>query len=217
MGYKRALKALIQKLSLGKVYFDTSMPGKMLLSFDDTLGCDPEQLVKTLHRHNVKATFFLTGSYIENNMDVVKMAAEHGHCIANHTYGHDRCTGLSLWTQFKSLKRTQKLIEEVVGDSSRVFRPPYGDISLPFTMLCLLCGYRIVMWSLGGNEFGSGTGSAEDVIRNITSALSPAGNDILLLHPESEKSHRAALDIVENGLIGGSRFISIKELLDSVG
>lgn len=213
MGYKQAVKPLIQKLSLGKIFFNTSMPGKVLLSFDDSIGCDPVRLIKTLHKNNVKATFFLTGSYIESNKDVVKMAATHGHCIANHSYNHDSFTGFQILKQFKSLLRTQRLIHDVVGDTARIFRPPYGDISMIFCLLCILSGFRIIMWSVGGNEFDSSTRTAEDVISNITSCLSPEGNDILLLHPEMENSHQAALSIVENNLLKSSQFLSIDELL----
>lgn len=62
---------------------------RVFLTFDD----GPSQTVTpvildTLKRENVKATFFLLGSRVELNPDIVKREYEEGHYLASHGYSH---------------------------------------------------------------------------------------------------------------------------------
>ena len=59
------------------------------MTFDD----GPSQTVTpvildTLKKENVKVTFFLLGSRVELNPDIVKREYEEGHYIANHGYAN---------------------------------------------------------------------------------------------------------------------------------
>lgn len=60
------------------------------LTFDDgpTKNITP-QILDTLRRYNVKATFFEVGSLIEANPDMARRVYEEGHLIANHSNGHN--------------------------------------------------------------------------------------------------------------------------------
>lgn len=47
-----------------------------------------ETILNLLNRYDVKATFFITAVFAQNNEDVIKRMAEQGHEIASHTYYH---------------------------------------------------------------------------------------------------------------------------------
>ena len=42
-------------------------------------------ILDTLKKHNVSATFFVVGTYIESDPELVKRMAEEGHIVGNHT------------------------------------------------------------------------------------------------------------------------------------
>ena len=56
------------------------------LTFDD--GPDPvrtPELLEVLARHDVKATFFLTGKQVAANPELVRRIVAEGHVVGNHT------------------------------------------------------------------------------------------------------------------------------------
>ena len=60
------------------------------LTFDDgpTTNITP-QILDTLRRYNIKATFFEVGSLIKANPDMARRVYEEGHLIANHSQNHE--------------------------------------------------------------------------------------------------------------------------------
>ena len=90
--YTYDAKKVQEKLSK----YDYSNNGKKIvfLTFDDgTSKTNTPEVLRILDENNIKATFFLTGSNIENGgetaRELVKQEFESGHAIANHSYSHD--------------------------------------------------------------------------------------------------------------------------------
>ena len=60
------------------------------LTFDD--GPDPlvtPQVLQLLLKHQVTATFFVTGKKAAKHPELIKEILRHGHSIGNHSYIHD--------------------------------------------------------------------------------------------------------------------------------
>ena len=97
-------------------------------------------LFRSLDENNVKATFFLTGSNIENGgetaKELIRQEFNSGHAIANHSYSHD-CKKLypGRYLDMDAFKedfdKNDKLLKSVLGDnfSTRVIRCPGGYMS----------------------------------------------------------------------------------------
>ena len=90
--YTYDAKKVAQKLAK----YDYSNDGKkvVFLTFDDgTSKTNTPEVLRILDENNVKATFFLTGSNIENGgetaKELIKEEFNRGHAIANHGYSHD--------------------------------------------------------------------------------------------------------------------------------
>ena len=56
---------------------------------------DTRKLLKILADHNVHATFFMTGGWVEKYPDDVKAIAEGGHDLGNHSENHKEMSKLS--------------------------------------------------------------------------------------------------------------------------
>lgn len=123
--------------------YDYSNDGKkvVFLTFDDgTSKTNTPEVLRILDENNVKATFFLTGSNIENGGEIarelVKKEFNGGHAIANHSYSHDThklYPGRYLdMDAFKAdFEKNDKLLKSILGDnfSTRVIRCPGGYMS----------------------------------------------------------------------------------------
>ena len=59
------------------------------LTFDDGPCKLTMQLLDTLDKYNVKATFFTVGYFVDRYPEIIREAASRGHLIACHTYSHD--------------------------------------------------------------------------------------------------------------------------------
>lgn len=105
-------------------------PGTVALTFDD--GPSKEYTVKilaVLKKYNVKATFFVVGDYVKEHPDILKMVANAGHAIANHTTTHPFLTHLNNTQINYEIENTQNLIQKDTGKKAVCLRYPYGDFN----------------------------------------------------------------------------------------
>lgn len=52
-------------------------------------------ILDTLKSKNVKVVFFVSGSYIDNNPNIIKRMVNEGHIVANHTVTHPTLPNLA--------------------------------------------------------------------------------------------------------------------------
>jgi peptidoglycan-N-acetylglucosamine deacetylase len=100
------------------------------LTFDD--GPDPiytPQILKTLGKYNVPATFFLVGENVQKYPELVTAEMKNGHLIGNHTYSHPHLNMLSTVNIQTQLAETDKVIFKITGKKSKFFRPPYEELT----------------------------------------------------------------------------------------
>ena len=74
----------------GRTFIGERRPSRRLaLTFDDGPN-DPHtlHLLDVLARHNVHATFFMIGSFVEQRPEIARAVAAAGHAIGNHTHTH---------------------------------------------------------------------------------------------------------------------------------
>jgi peptidoglycan/xylan/chitin deacetylase (PgdA/CDA1 family) len=74
----------------GRTFLGTPGHGrKLALTYDDGPN-DPDTLLllDVLARHNVKATFFLIGKYVQQRREITRRIFAEGHEIGNHTFSH---------------------------------------------------------------------------------------------------------------------------------
>ena len=112
----------------GKTFIGTRGRSKQLaLTYDDGPN-DPHtlRLLEVLAKHNVKATFFLVGRYVEQRPDIVREVVNAGHIVGNHTFSHPNLIFASARQTRTQLQGCQRSIMQAVGQHSPLFRPPFG-------------------------------------------------------------------------------------------
>lgn len=97
------------------------------LTFDDGPNEDyTSQLLDVLAKHDVKASFFVMGAYVDEHPDVAKRIVEEGHVIANHTYNHHDLSAISDEEVLTQFEWTQDSIEDATGVIPDTYRLPFG-------------------------------------------------------------------------------------------
>lgn len=116
----------------------------LYLTFDDGPSRFTPSLLHGLRRHNVSATFFVSGSAAARQPAVIRRMHRDGHAIGNHTWSHPRLTAIPTSQVRKQLLRT---VREIGTPLSPCMRPPYGLINEAVARVALAAGFQPVMWT----------------------------------------------------------------------
>lgn len=177
-------------------------PGLVYLTIDQGYeNGNTSAILDALARNRVKATFFVTGSYITNNPALVKRMADEGHVVGNHTATHPSLPSLvdDPAAFAEELASTARAYEEATGRSmARVMRPPMGEYSARSLWRAQQLGYTSVFWGFAHRDWIVDDQPPVDVtIRRILDGSHPGA--IYLLHGVSS-SDTQALDAAIEGL-----------------
>ena len=109
-----------------------------------------EPILDALKKHDVKATFFVVGNFLETSPEIVKRIIAEGHTVGNHTYHHLDMSSISSMDAFK--KETQdveNLFEQITGTPiTKFYRPPQGKYNIENLKMAQELGYHTFFWSL---------------------------------------------------------------------
>lgn len=160
-----------------------SAGAEVCLTFDD--GPHPQntrRILAILRARSVPATFFVTGEACEQHPELVRAIAAEGHQLANHGYSHYAPEEVSTAEYLEDVRRGQRTIERALGRGvPRVFRPPYGRVSLRTFLGLWRMGYELVLWNVDSRD--SYVTEPADVAHNVmTSPVRP--RSIVLLHED---------------------------------
>ena len=131
------------------IYCVQTDQSKIALTFDAAWGNeDTAELLSILERNQIRATFFLTGSWVDAYPDDVKAIAAAGHDIGNHSQTHPEMSKLSKEQIRSELMNVHNKIKELTGQNMLFFRPPYGDYNNLVIQTATECGYLSIQWDV---------------------------------------------------------------------
>ena len=74
-------------------------------------------ILEALKKHDVSATFFVVGNYLETSPELVKQMVAEGHTVGNHTFHHPEMSKISDAASFeKELKDVETLYQKITGE-----------------------------------------------------------------------------------------------------
>lgn len=190
---------------------ETEKP-QISISFDAAWGNeDTQTLLDILAKHNVKATFFMTGGWVESYPDDVKKIYEAGHDLGNHSENHKYMTKLSDEEKTRELMTVHNKVKELTGYDMFLFRPPYGDYNNEVVNNARKNNYYPIQWnidSLDWKDYG-----ADDIVKRVTESKNLGNGSIILCH-NGAKYTKDALDAVLTTLQDkGYEFVPISQLI----
>jgi len=96
---------------------------------EDQLVDSVKFVLDILDKHNVRATFFVLGSAIEEHPEVLEMIYERGHEIGSHAYSHEPLYRLTREQFEDEIKHSIEIIHKTTGGRPRGFRAPHFSIN----------------------------------------------------------------------------------------
>lgn len=97
------------------------------LTFDVTWGrAELDKIVAVLEQHQVRATFFVGGTFLRLHGDGVRMLASRGHEVATLGQRMTALDGLPEQEVTSNLLASQSALSRTLGSPVRFFRPPLG-------------------------------------------------------------------------------------------
>lgn len=144
---------------------------KVALTFDVAWGSENiEEILNILDKHNIKATFFLVGSWIDDNEELVKEIHNRGHEIGNHSNTHSSFTDISNEEKIDEIVSTANKIKDLTGEDVNLFRPPFGHVDKDTMNTCKSLGYYVIKWDVDSGDWKNigSTNVIDRVTKNTT-------------------------------------------------
>ena len=177
------------------VYLGDPKEQVLYLTFDAGYenGCT-EQILDVLKAHQVPAAFFLVGSYISRNADLVRRMVDEGHIVGNHTMHHYDMSKLTDKEVFsKELEDTRELFTQITGkEMPKYYRPPRGIYSQENLQMAKALGYRTVFWSLAYVDWNNDHQPTEE--EAFAKLLPRTHNGAVILLHSTSATNAAILD-----------------------
>ena len=124
------------------------------LTFDD--GPNPNvtpAVLERLAQYDIRATFFVLGRNVLRHRSTLRQIQAAGHRIANHSLTHPRFGHVGYRTIRKEIRSCQHAVEDAIGVTPTLFRPPFGRITPGDLLAAKSTGLEIMNWSLDSGDW----------------------------------------------------------------
>ena len=105
------------------------------------------QILDVLDAYDAKSTFFIGGSWADDNVQCLKEIAARGHEIGNHGYFHKQQDKLSETANREEILRCNQFISLAIGYEPQLFAPPSGAYSDATLSAVAHLQMKTVLWT----------------------------------------------------------------------
>ncbi len=165
-------------------------------------------MLDILQQKNVKATFFVTGQWVNKFPDLVKQIDQAGHEIGNHGYSHAHPNQLTREEFTQHLKKNEEIIYQLIGKRNTLYAPPYGEYNKNVVQMADQLGYKVIMWSADTIDWQDP--SPQLINQRVMRKASNGG--IVLMHPKPQ-TVEALPGMIDQLHAKGYRLVTVSELL----
>jgi len=192
---------------------------QLALTYDDGPN-DPHtlRLLEVLAKHNVQATFFVIGRFVQQRPEIVREIVRAGHVVGNHTFSHPLLIFKSEAEIRGELSQCRIALQDAIGESSNLFRPPFGGRRPAVLQVARELGMEPVMWNVTGYDWDAPPAAAIEgkVAKRIR------GGNVILLHDGGHRqmgADRSQTVIATDRLItryqaAGYAFVTVRQMME---
>jgi peptidoglycan-N-acetylglucosamine deacetylase len=200
---------------------DAAMPSRTVaLTFDDGPGPWTPAVLDVLQQAQVKATFFVVGTSVAADPEMLRRVLADGHALGNHTWSHKIPSAATGWNRTAlagEIERTSQVILNSVGRKPCLFRPP-GGVVKGADKVSRAAGLSVILWSVDTRDWADRPAGAEDfakVIRKRAAAGLAEEHPVILLHDgggDRAATVAALPGIIEDYRAHGYRFVTLGKI-----
>lgn len=165
-----------------------------------------EEIIQVLDEKNIKASFFITGDFINRFSDLVIKLEKSGHLLCNHSYSHKSINKMTKDEIKEDIEKLEKTYYDLTKkEIAKYFRPPKGDFDKESLMNVSNLGYKSIFWSMA--HFDWDTNKQLSVEKTEKIVLDNLHNGaIILMHSVSISNARSLPNIIDKAIEQGYRF-----------
>ncbi|WP_429999014.1 polysaccharide deacetylase family protein [Metabacillus fastidiosus] len=187
-------------------------PDKPMVSFAINVAWGNEyipNMLTTLNKHHVKATFFLEGRWAKENPEMAKMIVDAGHEIGNHSYRHPDMSKITSASIREELAKTNDVIKATTEQKVTLFAPPSGSFRKEVVDIAAEMDMKTILWTVDTVDWQKP--QPHVLIERVVSKIHNGA--IVLMHPTdpTDKSLEKLILLIKEK---GYSFGSVSMLLD---
>lgn len=170
---------------------------------------DIDEYIELFDKYNVKCTFFILGTWAENNPDCVKKLYDNGHEIASHGFSHKPYDKMSKEQITDETTRSMELLKSITGEDPKLIRFPsgaYNDLSIETVKEM---GYTPIQWNIDSRDWQNK--SKEEIIENISKNAEKGS--IILFHTAKQNTFDAIKELLPKLKENKVEIIPVGELI----
>ena len=137
------------------------------------------QILDVLDEYDAKSTFFIGGSWADDNIDCIKTIVEKGHELGNHGYFHKDHDKLDYLQNKKEIESCNQFLAISVGVTPTLFAPPSGAYNSNTLSAVSELSMKTVLWSKDTIDWRDKNASI--IYKRATNNIKKG--DFILMHP----------------------------------
>ena len=193
----------VNKFEINNKVLDTNKK-YIALTFDDGPSIYTKEIIDTLKKHEVNATFFILGNKVKPYQELLNESLSNGNVLGNHSYNHKWLIKLNEDELNNQIIKTNEEIKLYTGFTPTLLRPTYGSVNNKVKHLDM----DIVLWTVDTMDWK---------YRNVNTIVSRAtknlkDGDIILMHDIYKTSALAVDKIITEIKKQGFELVTIPEL-----
>lgn len=169
-------------------------------------------ILNALDQSKIKATFFLSGYAVSDNIDLVKEILDRGHEIENATLSFTDMTKLDYNQAYAEIKSADEILKNKLGIAPKYLRPRTGTESEAALSAAAALGYTMVGYSK--NPQDGDMKSAQEIEAYIRKRITRG--EIILLNADKNPEVIKAIPLIASYVYNiGYRFVTVDELYNN--
>lgn len=170
---------------------------------------DIPQLLDILKERDIKATFFLLGTWAEKYPDSARAIAAAGHERGNHSNTHPDMAQCGKERICEEISGAEEKIFAATGERTVLFRAPSGSYNNLLVETAAEMGYKVIQWDDDSIDWKDP--APEDMTKRVLGRLQ---NGSIILFHSGAKNTPAALPGILDGIAGqGYQFLTVSEMV----
>lgn len=162
------------------LYYKSDDPRGVSLMFNVYQNTDNVYaIMDLLDGAGAKATFFLGGSWADDNIDCVRDIAARGHEVASHGYFHKDHSKMNYEQNLAEIRPSVKLLNAILNGEISLFAPPSGAFNDSTVTAATSLNLKTIMWSRDTIDWRDS--DVNLIYKRATNGLQ--NGEFILMHP----------------------------------
>lgn len=169
----------------GTIYTGNQQSNKVTLMINVYWGDEYlTEMLDTLKKNNLKTTFFVGGTWVNDNPTLAQRILDEGHEMGSHGTTHANMSKLDFNGNYKEIQTCHRIVETTLNHTMKLFAPPSGYYNNNTTQAAEALDYKTIMWTRDTIDWRD---RSSDIIYS-RAINNMKGGDFILMHPTKESS-----------------------------